>query len=113
MAALSAFFLALAVSTAPAGNQSDDPTPNADQCLVKLSVPDMSCPMGCSPVVTRALKSIKGVDQVKVKFADKLAHVIANKPICNEAGTQTMVKAVKAKGYQCEVAKSAKKKPKA
>ena len=77
-------------------------TPKDNQCLVELSVPGMSCPMGCSPVVTRALKSVKGVETVRVKFKDKLARVIANAPICNAKGTATMVKAVEDAGYQCK-----------
>ena len=85
--------------------------PKADQCLVELSVPDMACPAGCSPVVTRALKGVKGVEQVRVKFSDKLARVVANKPICNSAGTASMIKAVKDAGYQCEAVPKEKSAP--
>jgi len=92
---------------------ADEPiAPKDNQCLVELSVPDMSCPMGCSPVVTRALKSVKGVEKVKVKFSDKLARVIANAPICNTKGTAAMVKAVEDAGYQCKPVTKGKAAPK-
>jgi hypothetical protein len=42
--------------------------PGKDQCLVQLKVADMACPMGCSPVVSRAIKSVKGVASVEVIF---------------------------------------------
>ena len=107
MLTTTAFILAMSLITA------DEPiAPKDNQCLVELSVPDMSCPMGCSPVVTRALKSVKGVETVKVKFADKLARVIANAPICNAKGTATMVKAVKDAGYQCKAVTKDKPAPK-
>ena len=107
---LLAFSLSASVADSPSAEDSLSPKDN--QCLVELRVPDMSCPMGCSPVVTRALKSIKGVEKVKVTFKDKLARVIANAPVCNTAGTQTMVQAVKKEGYQCEVVNKAKGAPK-
>ena len=106
---LSAASLLLALSLVSA---DDSIKPTADQCLVQLSVPDMSCPMGCSPVITRALKGVKGVDKVRITFKDKLAKVVANKPICNPAGTDTMVKAVQDVGYQCKAVGKAKSAPK-
>ena len=105
---LSAVSFALALSLFGA---DDSLKPKADQCLVELSVPDMACPMGCSPVVTRALKGVKGVEKVRITFPDKIAKVVANKPICNRAGTNSMVKAVKAVGYQCEAVGKGKRAP--
>ena len=80
--------------------------PTKDQCLVQLKVADMACPMGCSPVISKAIKSVKGVASVEVIFAQRLARVIANKPACNKPTEKKMIEAVKKAGYSCELAKN-------
>ena len=79
--------------------------PGKDQCLVELKVADMACPMGCSPVVSKAIKSVKGVASVEVIFEQRLARVIANKAACNQPAQNQMIQAVKKAGYSCELAK--------
>ena len=86
-----------------APKESKEPT--KDQCLVQLKVADMACPMGCSPVISKAIKSVKGVASVEVIFAQRLARVIANKAACNKPAEQKMIQAVKKAGYSCELAK--------
>jgi len=86
--------------------------PTKDQCLVQLKVADMACPMGCSPVVSKAIKSVKGVASVEVIFEKRIARVIANQVACTAPAQQKMIQAVKKAGYSCEIAKlekSAKK----
>ena len=84
--------------------------PTKDQCLVQLKVADMACPMGCSPVISKAIKTVKGVDSVEVIFAQRLARVIANKAACNKPAQTKMIEAVKKAGYSCELAKLKPKK---
>lgn len=79
--------------------------PTKDQCLVQLKVADMACPMGCSPVISKAIKSVKGVASVEVIFEQRLARVIANKTACNQPSQKQMIQAVKKAGYSCELAK--------
>ncbi len=79
--------------------------PTKDQCLVQLKVADMACPMGCSPVISKAIKTVKGVASVEVIFAERLARVIANKNACNKPAQKQMIDAVKKAGYSCELAK--------
>ncbi len=86
--------------------------PTKDQCLVQLKVADMACPMGCSPVVSKAIKSVKGVASVEVIFAERLARVIANKAACTKPAQQKMIQAVKKAGYSCELAKAKPKQDK-
>lgn len=87
--------------------------PGKDQCLVQLKVADMACPMGCSPVVSKAIKSVKGVASVEVIFEQRLARVIANKAACNQPAQKQMIQAVKKAGYSCELAKLDKAKSQA
>ena len=87
--------------------------PGKDQCLVQLKVADMACPMGCSPVVSKAIKSVKGVASVEVIFEQRLARVIANKAACNQTAQKQMIQAVKKAGYSCELAKVDKTKKQA
>ena len=108
---LSTLFTTLVLLTASAAFSAPKtlPEPTKEQCLVNLKVSDMACPMGCSPVVTRAIKTVKGVASVRVIFEDRLARVIANKEACNPKATIAMIDAVKKAGYSCEEAKAKKK----
>ncbi|MBT6176755.1 MAG: hypothetical protein HOI23_05870 [Deltaproteobacteria bacterium] len=83
--------------------------PTKDQCLVQLKVADMACPMGCSPVVSKAIKTVKGVASVEVIFEQRLARVIGNKAACTQPAQEQMIQAVKKAGYSCELAKLEKK----
>ena len=100
--AIFAFIVPNAVFAAPKAPKE----PTKDQCLVQLKVADMACPMGCSPVVSKAIKTVKGVASVEVVFAERLARVIANKTACNKPSQQKMIDAVKKAGYSCELAKN-------
>ena len=109
------FFIAIVAFIAPnvafsAPKAQKEPT--KDQCLVQLKVADMACPMGCSPVVSKAIKTVKGVASVEVIFAQRLARVIADKPACTKPAQQQMIEAVKKAGYSCELAKTKAKETK-
>ena len=100
--AIFAFIVPNAVFSAPKAPKE----PTKDQCLVQLKVADMACPMGCSPVISKAIKTVKGVASVEVIFAERLARVIANQAACNKPAEKKMIEAVKKAGYSCELAKN-------
>ncbi len=64
-----------------------------------LAVDDMDCP-ACPPAVTKALKQIPGVKEVRVSVSDQSATVVADEKVSSSA----LVDAIGKAGFSAQVA---------
>jgi copper chaperone CopZ len=84
---------------------AEEPAEASSACDIEVKVTGMSCPVGCSPKVQKALETQDGVSTATVNFEKGMATVAATGPVCDASQDAALVTALKKAGFDGKVVK--------